>query len=84
MPARRAETALRARQGSPVAKRRARIHLMDRRGQQERGQHRQKDVQVAKRQRNAEKHGSGEAAAERGAEGDGLREGEPVRRRERN
>jgi len=84
IPARRAETAQRARQGSPVAKRRARIHLMDRREQQERGQHRQKEVQVEKRQRRAEKHGSGEAAAERGAEGDGLREGEPVRRRERN
>ena len=80
IPARRDETAQRARQGSPVAKRRARIHRMKRRtriGDPQRSfQHRYRRQHQCRQQRR--RRSSGGAVAECGAEGDALRQVEPL------
>ena len=85
MTARRAETAQRAWQGSPVAKRRPQNQNTHRRhlGNRKQRHRNPVDIVVLPEQREQrEQHGrlhvqarSGAAAAKRGAEGDALREG---------
>ena len=82
MPARRAKTAERAWQGSPVAKRRPRNQNTHRRHRGDRKQRHRNPVDIVGLPEQREQHGrlhvqvsSGAAAAERGAEGDALREG---------
>ena len=83
IPARRDETGKRARQGSPVAKRRARIRNKKRRHRSDGQQHHRNKVEIIalaqvkepedRMQREARR--SGGAAAGGGAEGDAPREG---------
>ncbi len=80
IPARRGETAKRARQGSPVAKRRAQTHHTDKRERIHVRHHqewRHRQHRLHRRVPDMLRKKSGGAGAERGAAGVARREGEP-------